>query len=88
MANGSGYIVGDVLTFSENGQSLTWTLIATDLGTNYPVNITVQNAALVSEGLIPFVIQAGETAPFRGISFSVVGVTDVSVLAMSPLYPN
>ena len=88
VANGSGYAVGDILTFSEHGQNLFWLLIPTDIGIYYPVNITVENADLVSDGLIPFVIQAGETAPFRGVSFSVVGGTDVSVLAMSPLYPS
>ena len=85
---GSGYVVGDIVTFSEHGQNLLWMLVPTDIGIYYPVNITVENADLVSDGLIPFVIQAGETAPFRGVSFSVVSATDVSVLAMSPLYPS
>lgn len=114
---GTGYTAGQTLTWAENGQSITWTLIQGDLqvpvykptvvaiqnvGDNYRVNdvitaviedeedpvnsYTININVLIgslSTTTIVYRLPQDHTTPFRGSNFTVMGITDRSILAQS-----
>tara|TARA_R110002167_G_scaffold192072_1_gene394508 strand:+ start:178 stop:969 length:792 start_codon:yes stop_codon:yes gene_type:complete len=81
---GTGYAAGDVLTFSENGQTIGWLLTAADIGAFYPVRITIPSA-VIDTPTIPLRLNSGATTPMRINSFSVAGTSNKSVLAMATI---
>jgi len=77
---GTGYADGDLLLFSENGQSFTLTVATADLGTNVTLYFDLV-ASDLADDTFPLKLNIGDTTDFLVKAVKVEGANDRSLLA-------